>query len=217
MTDREDVQTQVVDPIAAKQGIPDSMTPTIHSGFLQTFLDKSLMIDELPGSVINQELMLNATSVSASQSPSGVDVPMTIEYGAAQNGASDPVEIDVNGNITFNETGSYGIAIALQFGRTGASGTSEVVFRSMVDIGGGGTFFQAGDSIATFIGNSNDLQLIQVFLPVTIPVAGTILRQEIIRDSNGHNSGGLFQYMPTLAGVLAAPSASIIIFRDSVA
>ena len=52
MTDREDVQINVIDAIAAKQGIAGSMTPSIHSGLLQAFLDKTPLLDELSGSAL---------------------------------------------------------------------------------------------------------------------------------------------------------------------
>jgi hypothetical protein len=170
----------------------------------------------VPGDLIDQGFVMGGASVSASQEPSGTDAPMQIEYGPAVNGPTDPVEMDANGTITFNEVGSYGVALYYQFGRSGASGTSEIVFRSMIDIGGVGSYVQAGDSVATFIANSNSLQVIQLFIPFAVSVANTKLRQEIIRDSNGNDSGGIFQYNPTLAGVGDAPSASIFIFRDTV-
>jgi hypothetical protein len=166
---------------------------------------------------IDAELVLAATSVSVSQEPTGTDSPMQINYGPAVGTGSDPVELAADGTITFHDADSYAVALYYQFGRMGASGTSELIFRSMIDIGGLGSYVQAGDSVSTTLSNANDRQVIQLFLPLAIPVADTKLKQELIRDSNGNDSGGLFNYNPTLAGVLDAPSASLFIFRYNVA
>ena len=90
-------------------------------------------------------------------------------------------------------------------GRTGASGTSILLFRVLVN------GVQAGRSIVTKLGNADEEQYFEndtwIFLP-----AGAVLTFEVMRDAAGSNFGGLFGFDPTVDGGNEwndAPSAAI--------
>ena len=216
MTNRENA-TAAVNALIAKQGATNSVTPTnLGSDQLQSIVDNSLMSDETAGIQVSAKMVLAAVSSSATQSPAGLDQEMAINYGPAVGGPTDDVQIDASGLVTINTVGSYYFALYYQFGRSGGAGTSEVLFRSLIDIGGVSGEIQAGDTIPQFLQNANDAKIIQLFLPVDIPVAGTTLRQTLTRDPNGHNSGDLMGYIPstTIAPPVAdSPAASLFIFK----
>ena len=139
--------------------------------------------------------MLEAVSLATSQEPTGLGIANAIklEFGAAQFTGGDPVMIDVNGQVTFNDTGLYRVKSIFQFGRTGASGTSEVLFRLLVD------GVQLGRSVGVKLGNSDDLDYIDIDNWFNVP-AGTTLDTEIMRDNVGNDSGGVFKTTPTDEG-----------------
>ena len=132
------------------------------------------------------ERLLNATSVASNQDPTGIGPSnaIQIEFGPAQFGPSDPVQIDVNGTITFNETGLYRVKSAAQIGRTGAAGVSELLLR--VKVNGA----QSGRTIAAKLENANSIMPFIDEAWLNIP-SGTVIVYEIMRDASGNNSGGL--------------------------
>ena len=139
--------------------------------------------------------VLEAVSLATNQEPTGLGIAnsINIEFGAAQFTSSDPVMIDVNGLVTFNATGMYRVKSVFQFGRTGGAGTSELLFRLLVN------GVQLGRSVGAKLGNSNDLQYIDIDNWFNVP-AGTTLVTQIMRDNSGNNSGGIFQTIPTDEG-----------------
>jgi hypothetical protein len=101
--------------------------------------------------------------------------------------------MDVNGMLTFNTGGLYRIKVVFQFGRTGASGTSEVLFRFLIN------GVQLGRTVGVKLGNSDDLRYIDIDNWFNVP-QGTTLNTQVMRDNSGNNSGGLFQTIPTNEG-----------------
>jgi hypothetical protein len=163
-----------------------------------------------PTTDITIERILDGLSVAASQQPAGTGQANAaqIEFGPAVNDGSDPIQLAANGDVTVNTTGLYRIKISLQFGRTGASGTSILLFR----VSAGGT--QLGRSVSAKLNNANEDQYFENDTWVNLP-AGTVLKFEIMRDAAGNDSGGLFETTPSAeAGVWNnAPSAAIRIER----
>ena len=139
--------------------------------------------------------VLEAVSLANNQEPTGLGIAnaVQLEFGAAQFTGSDPVMIDVNGSVTFNVAGMYRVKSVFQFGRTGASGTSELLFRLLVN------GVQLGRSVGVKLGNADDLSYIDIdnWFNVT---AGTVLTTELMRDNSGHDSGGIFKTTPTNEG-----------------
>lgn len=152
------------------------------------------------------ERLLDGISAAASQEPVGLDTPLQMEFGAAQGTISDPVMLSAAGALTINEAGTYRIKISLAYGRTGGAGVSELYFRALVN----GT--QAGQSIHAKVGSSD------VFIPytdeawLTLP-AGTVITYEMIRDSSGTDSGGIFAGVPITAGWNDNPCAALRVER----
>lgn len=164
-------------------------------------------------SLINIERLLDAESIAPSQEPSGTGVANAaqVEFGPPVNTPLDPVSIDASGALFINESGTYRIKVALQFGRTGGAGTSELLFRVLLN------GVQAGRSIHASVQNSNVTSYFEndtwIFLP-----AGTTLTFEVMRDASGNNSGGIYSFTPSVeAGSWSfSPSSVIRVERWSV-
>lgn len=141
------------------------------------------------------------------QSPTGLDAPLQLEFGPAQFGPSDPVQIDALGNVRINQTDQYNISIDLQYGRIGAGSFSLLFFRVLID------GVQTGRSHSAKIDNTNSNLPVEFSIPSKM-ISGQILTVEIWRDSSGFNAGSLFPEVPTLAGANATPSAVIRMTRN---
>lgn len=140
------------------------------------------------------------------QAPTSVDTALQLSFGAAQGAASNPVMINAVGLVTFNTAGNYAVRIKLQAGRTGASGTSILLSRILVNGA------QYGSPAATKL----------VSADVTIPIesrvvinaiAGQTMAVQIMRDSAGTNFGGVYPQTATVAAWGVAPSALLVISR----
>tara|TARA_R110000803_G_scaffold108082_2_gene176322 strand:+ start:2101 stop:2700 length:600 start_codon:yes stop_codon:yes gene_type:complete len=123
-----------------------------------------------------------------SQAPSVLDVPLQVLFGAAQNIVTDPVMLDVSGNITFNQAGLYLFSGYASFERQGSSGgVSVVLFRALIN------------GVQSGITKSVSLSGTGIAIPyeLTTPIqanAGDVLTWEIMRDSSGVNQGGLYTH-----------------------
>lgn len=157
---------------------------------------------------ITIERILDGVSVAASQQPSALDTPLQIEFGPAVNTVSDPVMLSAAGQLTVNRSGTYRIKFSAAVGRTGGAGVSNIYIRVLIN------GVQAGQSVHTKMSSSD------IYIPfsdeawVYLP-SGTTLTYEIVRDSTGNNSGGLFTSSPTLGGWNDNPSAAIRVERWS--
>lgn len=170
----------------------------------QLSLDLKSDTDSVLGN--NLEILLASSSASVDQQPSTTDSPLKVEFGSAMGSPSEPIEMDALGNITFNQSDNYFIRVAVHFGRTGASGTSELRFRSVVN----GS--QIGETVGAKVGNSDEIIYLNVNI-ITKPEIGDVLHFEVMRDSSGNNSGGLFQLPVTPGDWSDAPSARILVQR----
>lgn len=157
-------------------------------------------------SQLGVERLLDGLSSAGSQEPTALDTPKQIEFGGAQFTGAEPVMIDSAGKLTINETGLYRIKVSLAVGRTGGAGSSSIFVRVLVN----GT--QAGQSIHFKVDTSDQ------FLPysdeawITLP-AGTEIVYQVMRDSSGTNSGGLFAGDPTPVDWTSNPCAAIRVER----
>lgn len=163
-----------------------------------------------PTTDINLERLFDGVSDTLTQEPAGTGTAnaIQIDFGPAFGTGASPVSLLSDGTVNINQAGTYRAKVSLQFGRTGASGTSLLLFR--VRVNGA----QAGRTIAAKISNSNDEQYFENDTWLTVP-AGAELRFDIMRDSSGNDSGGLFGVLPS-ADVNVwndAPSAAIRIER----
>lgn len=131
-----------------------------------------------------------------------LDTPLQLEFGAAQKGALDPVQIAADGTITINQTGQYFFDAVFQYGRSGAGQASWLFFRTLID------GVQEGNSIFAKIDNENNDTPLQLsgFLDV---IKGQEITIEMVRDSQGFNSGSLMSDTPTLNDWNPSSSATI--------
>ncbi|ENP4549544.1 hypothetical protein ACDP37_004664 [Salmonella enterica] len=153
-----------------------------------------------------KEVEVLRASSAVVQAPTAVDTALQLTFGVAQGTASNPVMINTAGLVTFNATGSYAVRVKLQAGRTGASGTSILLSRILVNGA------QYGSPAATKL----------VSADVTIPIesrvainatAGQTMAVQIMRDSAGTNFGGVYPQTATVAAWGVAPSALLVISR----
>lgn len=151
----------------------------------------------------SHSVLLSATSVAATQQPTLVDTPLQIEFGPAQT--TTEIDISAAGAITFKTAGKYIISTFFQYGRTGATGSSILFNRYLVN------GVQNGNSLGSKIDDANTLVPWSSAIQFTA-AANDVLTIEIVRDSAGDNSGGLFALTPTL-GWNTAPCAAIQIYK----
>lgn len=153
-----------------------------------------------------KEVEVLRASSTTSQAPTAVDTALQLTFGSAQGSSSDPVMINAAGLVTFNTAGNYAVRIKLQAGRTGASGTSILLSRILLNGA------QYGSPAATKL----------VSADVTIPIesrvvinatAGQTFSVQIMRDSAGTNYGGVFPQAATVTAWGTAPSALLVISR----
>lgn len=149
--------------------------------------------------------VLNATDTH-NQTPSGLDTPLQVLFGIAQGTGTDPVMVDVSGNITFNESGIYLFNGYANFERQGSSGGNAVIaFRALLN------GVQAG------VTKMVELKDVGTGVPydLTLPInatAGDVLTWEIMRDSSGVDQGGLYAHT-LLGGWSNVPSVSVSIYK----
>lgn len=149
--------------------------------------------------------VLRAPSTVA-QAPTAVDTALQLTFGGAQGTASNPVMINAAGLVTFNAAGSYAVRIKLQAGRTGASGTSILLSRILVNGA------QYGSPAATKLLSADVTIPIESRVAINV-TAGQTMAVQIMRDSAGANFGGVYPQTATVAAWGVAPSALLVISR----
>lgn len=156
------------------------------------------------------ETLINRFSEAGAQNPSGLDTAMQIEFGAALNGPSDPVQLFSGGEIQINEAGLYRLKFTAQLGRTGQTGVSILHLRSLANSGGFST--QLSRTVTSKLENAdaNVSYNTEDWFDLS---SGTVITYELIRDSAGADSGGLLRFAPTPSGWGASPTASIRVER----
>jgi hypothetical protein len=166
-----------------------------------------------PQTGMSIERLYDGESAILVQEPSALDTPQYIQFGAVQGTISDPIQtiaqgVDSEASILrINQAGTYRIKTAIQYGRVGASGTAILNFRVIIN------GVQAGRSINQKLPNANTTSLFTDEAWLTLP-AGLDIVYEVIRDSNGSDSGGLIAGETSgSTGFNSAPSASVRVER----
>lgn len=177
--------------------LPDNTTGLITPAALREVMTQMAdsPIYATPG-VKEVEVLRAASTVT--QTPTAVDTALQLTFGSAQGSTSDPVMI--------NAAGNYAVRIKLQAGRTGASGTSILLSRILLN----GT--QYGSPAATKL-VSADVTIPIESRVVINPTAGQTFAVQIMRDSSGTNFGGVYPQAATVAAWGTAPSALLVISR----
>lgn len=145
-------------------------------------------------------------SQALTQVPAGVDTPLQVEFGPAQNSPEGEISLNADGSILINEEGSYFFSAYLNTGRVGANGTSRLFGRVLV------SGVQPFSPVATLLDDA-EVSIPQQFDFFTTLPQGAIVTFELYRDSTGNDSGELRQFTPTLGDWGVSPSASIIVRR----
>lgn len=202
--------TSIVDLVSTGQNVSDKLDTAF------TNVDNAItQVDTNTAELVTQDariqeleeshtVLLVATSTASSQQPSTVDVPITIEFGVAQT--TTDIDISASGAITFKTAGKYIISPFFQYGRAGSVGTSELLNRYLVN------GVQVGNTLAAKIDNADVLVPWSSSVQFTA-AANDVLTIEVMRDSAGDDSGGLFSISPTAGGWNLAPCASIQIYK----
>jgi hypothetical protein len=132
-----------------------------------------------------------------------------VTFGPAQNTSSDPVSLDANGVITFNQAGLYLFTGYANFERQGSSGgVSVTLFRPLLN------------SVQADVTKMVELKEPGVSIPyeVSVPLTvseGDTLTYEILRDSSGVDQGGLYAHVNSSSWD-DVPAVSIKIFKVGV-
>ncbi len=155
---------------------------------------------------VQYESVLRASSTS-NQEPTSLDTPITVSFGAAQGGSTDPIQLDADGTLTVNQSGLYFVRLNLQYGRTGANGTSWIYFRTTI-APDGINYVQGGRTVLTKLVNSSSSFSFQN-VSVSSFQEGWKIRVEVMRGSEGNNTGGLIATDPLEASWSVSPSAEI--------
>ncbi|EBA9760032.1 hypothetical protein CFQ52_21330 [Salmonella enterica] len=153
-----------------------------------------------------KEVEVLRASSTVVQAPTAVDTALQLTFGAAQGTASNPVMINTAGLVTFNAAGSYAARVKLQAGRTGASGTSILLSRILVNGA------QYGSPAATKLVSADVTIPIESRVAINV-TAGQTMAVQIMRDSAGANFGGVYPQTATVAAWGIAPSALLVISR----
>lgn len=146
---------------------------------------------------------------TVSQTPAGLDIPLQINFGAAQGSGATEVQLTANGDLIFNQGGTYQIRLILHFGRTGGAGTSTLLFRALVN------GVSTGITVAGRLDSANTIIPYDVDSAFTMPPAST-LKFEVLRDGSGTDDGELIAVTPNGSWDVA-PSATILIYRIAIA
>lgn len=140
------------------------------------------------------------------QAPTGTDSPIQVTFGPAKGGVADPAQLSAAGAVTINEGGVFDFDVMLSGGRTGASGTSNLFARILVN----GT--QVGNSIHAKLPSSSNAYPFVFNTSLPLPT-GAVVTVEFYRDSTGSDFGSLLTSTPTLVDWEIASSAILTVSR----
>ena len=144
--------------------------------------------------------ILRGASTAAVQQPSALGTAIQVEFGPAQT--TTELSLSATGTITCNVTGTYAFRFKDQFGRSGATGISYLMTRILKN------GVQFGVTQSTRLSSSDSIIPTDSRVVMQL-LAGDTVQMQLIRDSIGANSGGLYQ-QPSSHGWGAAPSALIV-------
>lgn len=185
--------------------LPDNTSSAITPAKLREVVTQIADAPIYAAAGVKEVEVLRAAS-TATQAPTAVDTPLQLSFGAAQGSASDPVMINAAGLVTFNTAGNYAVRIKLQNGRTGATGTSILLSRILLNGA------QVGSTAAVKM-TQTDATTPSESRVVLNPTAGQTFQVQIMRDSAGSNFGGVYPQTATVTAWGVAPSALLVISR----
>lgn len=185
--------------------LPDNTSGAITPAKLREVVTQIADAPIYAAAGVKEVEVLRAAS-TATQAPSAVDTALQLTFGAAQGSASDPVMINAAGLVTFNTAGNYAVRVKLQNGRTGATGTSILLSRLLLN------GVQVGSAAAVKMTQTDATTPTESRI-VLNPTAGQTLAVQIMRDSAGSNFGGVYPQVAVVTAWGTAPSALLVISR----
>lgn len=138
------------------------------------------------------------------QDPAGLGIPLQMTIGDPQT--TPYFDLDALGNITCLATDEYTLRLKIACGRSGGAGESQMYFRALVN------GVPSGPSSHAIVDNAR-IEIPFDFEANGMLTAGDILTFEIIRDTDGNNSGGVRAGIPSVAGWASSPSVRALITR----
>lgn len=185
--------------------IPDNTTGAITPALLRE-VHTQMANSALYAAAGVKEVELLRASSTAIQTPTAVDTPLQVVFGAAQNSAANPVMLSAAGLVTFNVSGNYAVRIKLQCGRTGSTGTSILLSRILL----AGAQYGSAACVKMTQTDATTPTDSRVVINVT---AGQTMAVQIMRDSSGSNFGGVYPQAAIVTSWGTAPSALIVVSR----
>ena len=116
-----------------------------------------------------------------------------------------------NGVIKFNEDGLFFVRVTLQYGRSGAGGVSWLYGRVLSSIDGV-NYFQSGSTNLVKIDDANSDVVAQNMILTQLP-GGVYAKFQLMRGSEGRDTGGLITELPLEGTWARSPSAEVSIRR----
>lgn len=148
--------------------------------------------------------VLVAQSTAATQGPIATNTNYQIEFGVAQGGAPDPVQLSAAGALTINESGEYHILFLGPVTRTTAGGTAVIGFRVLRNA------VQVSGTLSIKLPNGDTEITLNPQFDINLDT-GDIVTFEIVRDSSGVNEGELTEVIFNAAGWANSPSAVLMV------
>jgi hypothetical protein len=176
-------------------GVPAQGQLAVYDATLERWIPQS-------GS-INSTIQVESALYTASfidQDPPGLGVAQQITLGAPDTTAY--FSVDAAGAITCLQTDEYGVHLRFGIGREGAAGESQIYLRLLVN------GVQFGNSAVAIIDNAR-IEIPAIFEGTLNLTANDVVTLEMIRDTDGDNSGGLRAGSPDVVGWNPSPSASL--------
>ena len=206
----EYLESGEVDAINKGDILPDDAV--LDKGETQTLVDDSIASALIPIDVRLTELeeghtvVLSAVSTLADQQPVALDTALQVTYGPAQEVVGAPVHVSAAGALTFNTADKYVINFRAHYGRTGASGTSILMFRFLKN------GIAQGNPFAAKLADADTLVPWDSSSFTFDAEVGDVLTAEILRDGAGSNFGGLFA-VPSNTTWGTAPCAAVSLYK----
>ena len=160
---------------------------TLLGGNSITITEQAETVTIASNAVIITETAINASSFE-DQLPTGLGAALQLTFGAPQTNPN--FTLDAAGNFTCLTTDEYTLFSKFVVGRRGsAAGVAQIYIRFLVN----GT--QVGNSSHTII-DDPDIEIPVSFTFTIGLTAGDVITFEIIRDTDGNNSGGVYAGNP---------------------
>ena len=191
----------------------DSVTASPAGGSFFVFKDSSKLellesVAELTG-IINEEAggteMVLIADETTNQTPTALDTPLGIKFGAEQGDSESAVMISDTGVVTFNVAGTYDVRMRFAMSRGSNAGTSVFFVRGLLD------GVQFGKPVATEATDKDNTATLEYTTTISV-ASGTEFSFQCVRDSQGADDGELQALISSTAwGISSSASLRILL------